>query len=53
MALRYEPSAAHHATYDQVYSVFRSLHDELGRDHVEWLHNLKRIRLAALVAGSS
>jgi L-ribulokinase len=45
---RYEPSAQAHATYDEVYSVFARLHDELGRDHVEWLHHLKQIRLAAL-----
>ena len=29
------------ATYDEVYSVFRSLHDEFGREHVEWLHHLE------------
>ena len=48
MSRRYEPDPQHHATYDEVYSVFRSLHDELGRDHVEWLHHLKQIRLASL-----
>jgi len=52
MSRRYEPSPQHHAAYDEVYSVFRSLHDELGRDHVEWLHDLKRIRLAALGTGT-
>ena len=52
MSRRYEPSPQHHAVYDEVYSVFRSLHDELGRDHVEWLHNLKRIRLSALGTGT-
>ena len=52
MSRRYEPSPQHHAVYDEVYSVFGSLHDELGRDHVEWLHNLKRIRLAALGTGT-
>ena len=41
MSRRYEPDPQHHATYDEVYSVFGSLHDELGRDHVEWLHHLK------------
>jgi L-ribulokinase len=48
MSRRYEPSAQSHATYDELYSVFRSLHDALGRDHVEWLHHLKQIRLGAL-----
>ena len=50
MSQRYEPSLRHRATYDEVYSVFRSLHDALGRDHVEWLHDLKRIRRATLAA---
>ena len=49
---RYDPSPAAHATYDEVYSIFRSLHDALGRDHVEWLHHLKRIRLNALSPGA-
>jgi L-ribulokinase len=52
MSRRYEPSPQHHAIYDEVYSVFGSLHDALGRDHVEWLHSLKRIRLAALATGT-
>jgi L-ribulokinase len=53
MTRYYAPAPAHKATYDEVYSVFLSLHDELGRDHVEWLHNLKKIRLSALEAGAS
>jgi L-ribulokinase len=51
MSRRYEPTAQHRATYDEVYSVFGSLHDELGREHVEWLHHLKQIRRASLAAG--
>ncbi|MGD0943434.1 MAG: ribulokinase [Acidimicrobiales bacterium] len=49
---RYEPSPQDHATYDEVYSVFASLHDELGRTHVEWLHQLKKIRLAVLASST-
>ena len=49
-ARSYEPSPSHKATYDEVYSVFSHLHDALGRNHVEWLHDLKRTRLAALAA---
>jgi L-ribulokinase len=52
MSRRYEPSQQHRATYDEVYSVFASLHDELGREHVEWLHHLKQIRRAALAANT-
>jgi L-ribulokinase len=50
MSRRYEPSPRHRATYDEVYSVFCALHDELGRDHVEWLHRLKQVRRSALAA---
>ncbi len=50
MSRRYEPTAQRRATYDEVYSVFGSLHDELGREHVEWLHHLKQIRRASLAA---
>ncbi|MGA3216062.1 MAG: ribulokinase [Acidimicrobiales bacterium] len=52
MSRRYEPSSRHRPTYDDVYAVFRSMHDELGRAHVEWMHNLKRIRRAALATGT-
>jgi L-ribulokinase len=53
MSRRYEPAPNHRAVFDEVYSVFSSLHDELGRDHVEWLHHLKQIRRAALARGTS
>ncbi len=49
-ALRYQPAPRCRATYDEVYAVFRALHDELGREHVEWLHRLKQIRRAALAS---
>jgi L-ribulokinase len=52
MSRRYEPSPQHRATYDEVYSVFGSLHDEFGREHVEWLHHLKQIRRTALAAST-
>jgi L-ribulokinase len=52
MSLRYEPSPRHRATYDEVYSIFRSLHDALGREHVEWLHDLKQIRRATLATST-
>jgi len=47
---RYEPSQQHMATYDEIYLVFRALHDDLGREHVEWLHRLKQIRRAISAA---
>ncbi len=46
---RYEPSLARHQTYDEIYAVFRGLHDDLGHDHVELLHELKKIRRRAIV----
>jgi len=30
--------------YEDVYRLYRELHDSLGREHVELLHGLKRIR---------
>jgi len=48
-ARRYEPIAANQPIYDEIYSVYRGLHDTLGIEHVEWLHNLKRIRRIASI----
>jgi len=42
-ARRFTPGSAT-AVYDRVFSVYRGLHDELGRAHVEWLHTLKELR---------
>ena len=52
---QYEPAADKTAAYDKIYAVFHSLHDEFGRDHVEWLHRLKQIRrdVASPVTSSS
>ncbi len=44
VARTYRPSREAGATYAEVYSVYRSLHDLLGREKVEWLHALKQIR---------
>ncbi len=44
LARTYRPSRAAGETYAEVYAVYRSLHDLLGRDRVEWLHALKQIR---------
>jgi L-ribulokinase len=43
-ARTYVPDPAAKATFDQVYAIYRSLHDTLGRSQVELLHGLKRIR---------
>ncbi|HEX2702238.1 MAG TPA: FGGY-family carbohydrate kinase, partial [Solirubrobacteraceae bacterium] len=40
----YEPEPAAVAVYDELYALYRQLHDTLGRDQVELLHTLKRIR---------
>jgi L-ribulokinase len=44
IARTYAPDPAAKATFDQVYAIYRSLHDMLGRSQVELLHGLKRIR---------
>jgi L-ribulokinase len=43
IACSYEPDAGAKAIYDQVYAVYRSLYERLGRSEVELLHRLKRI----------
>jgi L-ribulokinase len=43
-ARTYRPDAGAKATYDQVYAIYRSLYELLGRSRVELLHGLKRIR---------
>jgi L-ribulokinase len=50
MARTYVPDAAVKPLYDELYSIYRSLHDLLGRSHVELLHRLKRIRTVAAPA---
>jgi L-ribulokinase len=43
-ARTYVPDPAAKAVYEQVYAVYRSLYETLGRSQVELLHALKRIR---------
>jgi L-ribulokinase len=43
----YQPDGAAKRTDDRLYAVWRGLHDVLGRERVELLHSLKRIRLDA------
>ena len=51
-ARHYSPTAAHIQAYQQLYEVFHALHDNLGREHVEWLHRLKQIRRSTMTAHS-
>jgi L-ribulokinase len=46
-ARTYRPDPAARSVYDRVYSIYRGLHDLLGRSRVELLHDLKAIRLEA------
>ncbi len=46
----YVPALASKAIYDELYSIYRGLHDLLGGSHVELLHRLKRIRTEAAPA---
>jgi L-ribulokinase len=43
-ARTYTPDLGAKAVYDQVYAIYRSLYETLGRSQVELLHGLKRIR---------
>jgi len=44
IARSYHPDRAAMATYDEVYAIYRTLYEMLGRSHVALLHDLKRIR---------
>ena len=44
MGRTYRPDPGTKAIYDEVYAIYRSLYDLLGRSQVELLHGLKRIR---------
>jgi L-ribulokinase len=47
LARSYAPDPDDAAAYEPVYEVYRGLHDALGREHVDWLHQLKRLRRGA------
>jgi L-ribulokinase len=47
-ARSYAPDGTSGAVYDELYGVYRGLHDALGRDHVSWMHTLKDVRRRAL-----
>jgi L-ribulokinase len=44
IARTYAPDPDATRAYDDVYGVYRALHDTLGSSHVSLLHDLKRIR---------
>ncbi len=46
IARTYTPDPSAKAVYDQVYGIYRTLYDTLGRSQVELLHGLKRARTA-------
>jgi L-ribulokinase len=52
-ARTYAPNPIAGAIYDEVYAIYRSLYENLGRTQVELLHGLKRIRAGAGVMTSS
>jgi L-ribulokinase len=43
----YRPEPKSQGVYDRVYTIWRGLHDMLGRERVDLLHGLKQIRLQA------
>ena len=47
IARTYLPDAAAHATYDELYRIYRQLYGLLGETHADLLHQLKRIRTKA------
>jgi L-ribulokinase len=51
-ARSYTPDASASEVYDRVNEVYRGLHDTLGRQHVEWLHDLKALRREGRVSSA-
>jgi L-ribulokinase len=47
IARSYTPDGEAGAVYERVYAIFRELHDLLGSDRADLLHELKRIRVQA------
>jgi L-ribulokinase len=47
VARTYRPNPAAKEIYDQLYGVYRTLYETLGRSQVDLLHELKRIRVTA------
>jgi L-ribulokinase len=45
--MKYFPDAGNVAVYDEVYDIWKGLHDTLGRSQVAWLHGLKRLKQKA------
>jgi L-ribulokinase len=46
-ASTYRPHPGATATYEQVYRIFKELHDTLGRERPVWLHGLKQLKRQA------
>jgi L-ribulokinase len=47
VARTYSPDTTAGTVYDDVYEIYRSLYDELGRSHAELLHKLKHIQVGS------
>jgi L-ribulokinase len=47
MAGTYHPRPGATATYEQVYRIFKDVHDTLGRQRSSWLHGLKQLKRQA------
>jgi L-ribulokinase len=52
-ARRYLPRTDATATYDQVYTIYKGLHDTLGRARQDWLHALKRLKVQAVATAGN
>lgn len=50
-ARTYRPDADASAVYAEVYRIWKEVHDTLGRDRVEWMHEIKRLKLRSRANG--
>ncbi len=51
-ARRFSPSGAAGTVYDELFAVYRHLHEHLGREQPEWLHRLTALRRRASAHGA-
>jgi len=52
-ARSFAPDPAAGAVYSEVYAVYHHLHEHLGREQVQWLHQLKALRRRELERGDA
>jgi L-ribulokinase len=53
VAASYTPDPAATVIYDQINRIYRGVHDSFGREHVDYMHELKALRRSSREAGEA